>query len=187
MRTKTFFVIALLYSFALLGLTSCLGNNDPEVDEAWRDANVAFYSQQAELRNPDGSKYYQAVAAPWDSSAQVLMHWFNDRSLTSGNLKPLYTSTVDVKYKLMLYNGVALDSSYNRTEPADSVFRTKLNAGGIITGWGIAIPQMHVGDSCRVVIPYSQGYGMNDYHNIKGYTTLVFDIKLVDIPAYENK
>lgn len=44
---------------------------------------------------------------------------------------------------------------------------------------------MRVGDSARIVIPYNLGYGSSNSGVIKPYSTLVFDLKLVDIPYYE--
>lgn len=44
---------------------------------------------------------------------------------------------------------------------------------------------MRVGDSAQVVIPYLEGYGVSGSGSILPFTTLVFNIKLVDIPAYE--
>ena len=182
---KRFPLICLLVCTATVLLTSCLGEN--KVDNTWRKANEAFYEQQKQRKNSDGSNYFKAVTAAWDSSAQVLVHWHNDTNLTKNNLKPLYTSTVDVKYKLNLYNGAPLDSSYKRTTPADSIFRTKLTSGSVIAGWAVALTNMHVGDSCEVVIPQSMGYGPTTFGGVKGFSTLVFNIKRVDIAAYEKK
>ena len=181
------FPMILMLCFLVAGImTSCLdSDNTGDIDKDYLEANTNFYKAQASLKNADGTDYYKVVTAAWDPTAQVLMHWFNDTTLTRDNLKPLYTSTVDVKYYGRYYNGAPLDSSYARTSPADSVFRTRLN-GGIITGWAIALTRMHIGDSCRVVVPYSQGYGSTDYDLIKAGSTLVFDMKLVGIPAYET-
>ena len=44
---------------------------------------------------------------------------------------------------------------------------------------------MHIGDSCRVIIPYIVGYGTTASGDIKPFSTLQFDIKLVGIPKYE--
>lgn len=169
----------------LLGavFSSC---TDDKVDTTWRDANLKYYQDQIQLKDADGQTYYKLIVAPWDPNAQVLMHWFNDPDENADKLSPLYSSTVDVKYRLTTYDGTAKDSSYTLTkEYGDSIFRTTLTS--VISGWPIAITKMHIGDSCRVVVPYSQGYGIYDYGNIKGYSTLVFDIKLVGIPYYEAK
>ncbi|MCI6170555.1 MAG: FKBP-type peptidyl-prolyl cis-trans isomerase [Muribaculaceae bacterium] len=181
------FPMILMLCFLVAGImTSCLdSDNTGDIDKDYLEANTNFYKAQASLKNADGTDYYKVVTAAWDPTAQVLMHWFNDTAATAGNLKPLYTSIVDVKYKLTLYDGTAVDSSYTRTSPADSVFRTRINTG-VIMGWPIALTRMHIGDSCRVVVPYSQGYGSTDYDLIKAGSTLVFDMKLVGIPAYET-
>ena len=105
--------------------------------------------------------------------------------LTKDNLKPLLTSTVDVKYIGRLYNDVAFDSSFLRTTPADSVFRTKLT--GVIEGWQIALMNMHIGDSCEIVIPSDQAYGSSGSGSIYPYSALKFHVKLVGIPGYYVK
>lgn len=172
---------------ALMGVvfSSCFKDDD-NIDKYadWYAANIDWYEAQLALTE-GGSKYYTAYTAPWDPAAEVLIHWFNDTNKTKNNLKPLFTSMVDVKYHLRLYDGTPIDSSFLSTSPADSLFRCRLNTG-VIEGWGIAIPRMHIGDSCRVIIPYNVGYGTKASGEIKPYSTLQFDIKLVGIPYYEH-
>ncbi len=148
----------------------------------WRDANNDWLLQQGALVGEDGQAFYNRVIPEWNKSAYVYMHFFNDRTKTIGNLSPLYTSTVSVKYIGKLYNDVPFDSSFTAV---DSLFTTKLSS--VVSGWTIALQEMRVGDSARVVIPYQQGYGANAQGSIPPYSALQFDIKLVDIPAYEVK
>ena len=181
---KKFLLLIMMLLVACSVFTSCMG--DENVDTSWRDANLKFYQDQLQLKDKDGQPFYKVMVASWDPNAQVLMHWFNDPNTTAKNLSPLYSSTVDVKYRLTMYDGTPKDSSFNMTAAyGDSIFRTKFSS--VINGWPIAITKMHIGDSCRVVVPYNQGYGAYDYGGIKGYSTLVFDIKLVGIPFYEAK
>lgn len=183
---RKFPLIALLLSLLMgMGATSCLGDDSDDGGD-YRKANDKWWSEQASLIADDGTSYYTLVSAEWDPTAQVLVHWFNDRNATSGNLQPLYNSTVDVKYYGQLYDGTAFDSSYTNTSPADSIFRTQLGTN-VISGWTIALTHMHVGDSCRIVVPYTQGYNSYKYGSIPAYSMLQFDIKLVDIPYYEAK
>lgn len=146
----------------------------------WREANIAFYEEQQYSLSPEGENYYQSLTPVWNNSAQILIRYLNDRRLTEGNLSPLLTSTVSVKYKGWLYNDIPFDSSYTQT---DSVYTTTPNT--LIQGWTIALLNMRVGDSVRVVIPYTLGYGSMSQGVIPPYSTLVFDMKLVDIPNYE--
>ena len=165
---------------AITMLESCLGKGVYDEYKDWRESNVEWFEQQA------ASGQYTMLTAPWDPSARTLIRWHNDTTLTQGNLKPLITSTVDVKYRLSLYDGTEVDSSYDLVTPADSIFRTLVN--NVVEGWMIALTRMHVGDSCTVIIPYQQGYGSTQMsETLKPYSTLVFDMKLVDIYKYKAK
>lgn len=175
---KKFFYTVILAVVALTMLDSCLGKNVFDEYKDWREKNDQWYSQQA------SSGQYTVVTASWDPSAQVLMRWHNDTMLTRNNLKPLITSTIDVKYHLSLYDGTPVDSSYYLLSPADSIYRSVLNQN--VEGWMIALTHMHVGDSCTVIVPYHQGYGSAKKTEILlPYSTLVFDIKLKDIYKYK--
>ena len=177
----------ILLLMAVLGgaLTSCFfDDDDNDLNSDWAQENIKWYEAQTAL-TVGGVKFYTPITATWDPAAEVLMHWFNDTNNTKGNLKPLYSSQVDVKYHLSLYDGTAVDSSYLSTSPADSILRTRLNS--VVEGWAIALTHMHIGDSCRVIVPYNVGYGSSGVGDaIKPYSTLQFDIKLVGIPAYEK-
>lgn len=170
----------------LVAVAACKDDDEEKTWEDyadWREANEQWLAEQAALTNPDGTPYYTKLVPVWDPAAYVLIHYFNDRSETEGRLSPLFTSTVDVKYHGRLYDDEPFDSSYLRTEPADSVYRTACNE--VIEGWSIALEDMRVGDTCEVLIPYQQGYGSTNSGVIKPYSALRFGIKLVGIPYYE--
>ncbi len=174
----------LLYITAMLAgvaLNACLGNSVEDKYKTWREANDEWFELQR-----SNTKFYTTVTAPWDANAHILMHWYNDTMLTRHNKRPLFTSTVDVKYRGMTKDTTPFDSSYLNTSPGDSLMRTQISAPNLIEGWQVALPRMHVGDSCRIVIPYRLAYGSYEISDIiKPYTNLVFDVKLVSIYAYE--
>ena len=180
------FLILCLMLVLPLAITSCEEdvNGVNKKYAAWKKSNDDWLLTQQNRKNADGTNYYTEVVAPWDPSAKVYMHWYNDRALTADNPMPYFTSTVDVKYKGMLYNDEPFDSSYLRTTPAVGVFRTQLG-DNVIEGWSMALCAMHVGDSCRVLIPYQLGYGASGYSTIDPYSVLQFDLKLVGIPKLE--
>ena len=139
-----------LLALFLLVLSAC--KLDPVRDvweyyEDWRNENNAWLAQQEARTNADGTPYYQKVVPEFDRNAYVLIHYFTDRSATEGNLSPLISSTVDVKYKLLTCRGVGVDSTYLLTSPADSVYRSVLSAN--ITGFQIALMAMNVGRFVR--------------------------------------
>jgi FKBP-type peptidyl-prolyl cis-trans isomerase FklB len=175
---KRFFYTVIMAVVAITMLDSCLGNNVYDEYKEWREKNDEWLQQQK------ASGQYKLVTASWDPSAQVLMRWHNDTMLTRNNLKPLITSTIDVKYKLALYDGTPVDSSYYMTTPADSIYRSMINEN--VEGWMIALTHMHVGDSCTVIIPYQQGYGSTNRSDVLvPYSNLIFNVKLVDIYKYK--
>ena len=162
---------------ALTMLNSCLGDNVYDEYKEWREQNDEWFQQQV------NSGQYTKLTAPWDPSATTLIRWHNDTMLTRNNLKPLITSTIDVKYHLRLIDGTPVDSSYTLTSPADSIFRTQLNQ--VVEGWMIALTRMHVGDSCTIIVPYQQGYGSSKMNDILiPFSDLIFDLKLEDIYKY---
>ena len=174
---KKFFYTVIMAIVSITMLDSCLGNNVYDEYKSWREANDEWYQQQAL------SGQYTQLTAPWDPSATTLIRWHNDTMLTRSNLKPLISSTVDVKYKLSLYDGTFIESSYSSTS-TDSIYRSEVSSN--VEGWMIALTRMHVGDSCTVIIPYPQGYGSYKKSNdLLPFSTLVFDMKLVDINKYK--
>ena len=178
---KKFFYTFIMAVVALTSLNSCLGDVGKDEYRGWREANEDWFQFQV------ASGQYTQYVASWDPSARTLIRWHNDTMLTRNNLKPLITSTVDVKYRLSLYNGTRVDSSYtsSSTTRADSIYRSVVNTN--VEGWMIALTHMHVGDSCTVIIPYPQGYGSTKKSDdLLPYSNLVFDMKLVDIYKYKT-
>jgi FKBP-type peptidyl-prolyl cis-trans isomerase FklB len=178
MKKIIYFVSALL---ALTTFSACLDdNNDDDLSKYtdWLNTNTAWLNEQAALKNADGSAYYTKVVPAWDSSQYVLMHYFEDPTANEGNLQPLYTSACEVNYTVRLYDGTLVDSAAN--------FTAALNSG-LISGWSIAVMQMHVGDTAQVVMPYNVAYGTTGTTGIDPYSALRFNIRLVDITDYENR
>lgn len=60
-------------------------------------------------------------------------------------------------------------------------FTFKLGKGEVIKGWDIGVAGMAVGGERRLTIPASLGYGSSGTAGIPGNSTLIFDVKLVEI------
>lgn len=173
-----------LFAAATLCLIASCSSDDDDVWQQYanhREANEAFIDQQAELTDDDGNKVYTRIIPAWNKDAYVLMRWFNDTTKTMNNRRPIYTSTIDVKYYGRTYDDVPFDSSYLSTSPADSIKRFQLNS--VISGWVIALEKMHIGDTVEVIVPYAYAYGSTGNTAILPFSTLKFNIKLVDIPG----
>lgn len=90
-----------------------------------------------------------------------------------GEVKP--RSIVTCHYKGSLINGKVFDSSYDRKCP--EAFRVN----DLISGFQIALVNMHIGDHWIVYIPAEMGYGSRNAGDIPGNSTLIFEIELLSI------
>ena len=88
---------------------------------------------------------------------------------------PTETSTVKVHYKGTLVDGTEFDSSYNRNEP------TSFRANQVIKGWTEALTMMPVGSKWELYIPQELAYGARETGDIKPFSTLIFEVELLEI------
>ncbi len=84
-------------------------------------------------------------------------------------------SIVSCYYKGSLINGKVFDDAFSRGYP--EAFRVN----ELISGFQIALVNMHVGDHWLVYIPSHMGYGPRGDRVIPGGSTLIFEIKLAGI------
>lgn len=182
----------LILAVALLGIavasTSCKDDEYKDVWTTyadWRNDNNAWLAEQQARKNPDGTPFYEVIIPSWYSGAYVLVHRFGPSN--TQNLKPLSTSTIDVIYEGYNFQGERFDSSKTVTAYGrPGVQRFQLN--GVIDGWTAAFETMHVGDSAEIICPSNMAYGEGAVSNlIKPYSALRFNVRLVDIYAYEKK
>ena len=89
--------------------------------------------------------------------------------------KPLPTDMVKVHYTGMLLDSTKFDSSVDRGEPAT------FGVNQVIQGWQEGIQLMPVGSKFKFYIPYELAYGEQGTGPIPPYSTLVFDVELLEI------
>lgn len=88
---------------------------------------------------------------------------------------PTNTDKVKVHYRGTLIDGTEFDSSYSRNEP------TTFRANQVIAGWTEALTMMPVGSKWMLYIPQELAYGNRDMGTIKPFSTLVFEVELLEI------
>ena len=176
---------AILAALCCVTAVSCSDEKDTwEKYTEWRELNTQWLTELQTKTNPDGSPYYKTIVPSYAPGTYVLMHKFGDPEENADKLTPLYTSTVDVRYKLHLCDGTPVDSSSTPTVNGPGIFRTSLNS--VILGWPIALcGEVHCGDSVEIICPYDVAYGITGSGAILPYSALRFNIRLVDIPYYE--
>jgi FKBP-type peptidyl-prolyl cis-trans isomerase len=88
--------------------------------------------------------------------------------------KPVASSKVTTHYRGTLLNGEEFDSSYKRGEPIS------FSLGQVIPGWTEGLQLMNKGAKYRLFIPQNLAYGARNAGSIPAYSTLIFDIELID-------
>ena len=88
---------------------------------------------------------------------------------------PTNTDKVKVHYRGTLIDGTEFDSSYSRNEP------TTFRANQVIAGWTEALTMMPVGSKWMLYIPQELAYGSRDLGQIKPFSTLIFEVELLEI------
>lgn len=165
--------------------TSC-SDDDEGNSNIWdeyaehREANISWINSLESKTNPDGSKFYERLSPSWDQESYILIHWFNDRSETAGNLRPLLTSSVRAHYIGRNYLGQVFDAD------STSENGTLFNVNGTIDGWQTALQNMHVGDTVEIILPYQVAYGsLSPNSLIPPFSALKFNIGLKDVATLE--
>ena len=78
-------------------------------------------------------------------------------------------------YEGRLIDGTVFDSSIQRGEP------TTFLPTQVIKGWTEALTMMPVGSKWQLYIPQELGYGARSAGQIPPYSTLIFDVELLEI------
>jgi FKBP-type peptidyl-prolyl cis-trans isomerase len=89
--------------------------------------------------------------------------------------KPMATDFVKVHYTGTFLDGTKFQSSVDTGEPVE------FQANQVIPGWQEGILLMPVGSKFKFYIPYELGYGENGTGPIPPYSTLVFEVELLEI------
>ncbi|MFT6717445.1 MAG: hypothetical protein ACJA0Q_002100 [Saprospiraceae bacterium] len=87
---------------------------------------------------------------------------------------PNKNSDVTVHYTGTLVSGVVFDSSVDRGESIS------FNLQGVIAGWTEGLQLMPKGAKYKFFIPYELGYGGRSAGKIPPYSTLIFEVQLID-------
>ncbi len=83
-------------------------------------------------------------------------------------------SQVTVHYRGTLVSGEVFDSSYDRGEPIS------FGLDKVIPGWTEGLQLMKVGAAFKFYIPYELAYGSRSTGSIPAYSTLIFEVELLD-------
>lgn len=176
--------LLLLFTLTALVFTSC--SKDDETDTQWEEANEAAFNKisttsgykKIESQSKNGSIAYRVIKSGngktpiYTDKVKVFYEGWYKRY--DWNKDDIYTNENGIKIK----NKFIFDSTSNRADvPAE------FKVSGVVDGFTTALQHMKVGDKWEVWIPWRLGYGPNgnSQGGIPGFTTLVFEIELLEI------
>ena len=201
MKRRGFYFLAVAL-LAVFGLVSC-SEEDDTVEEFpnWQARNDAFFNSLTD------SVLNLLELNPARTDWKRIKSWSKSDSIEGGNsdyiivkvieegdpasATPLYTDTVTVHYLGRLLPSVSypygyvFDQSYygNYYDDVSKPLQMAIgNSGGnmLVDGFATALQHMRRGDHWMVYIPYQLGYGSQSQTGVPAYSTLIFDLRLVD-------
>lgn len=148
-----------------------------QIGEAFRILNDKLAAEEAtrsEKMQKEGSEFLTSNAMR--SEIKVTESGLQYEVLTEGTgNKPGSTDKVRVHYHGTFTDGKVFDSSVQRGQPAE------FPVNGVIAGWVEALQLMPEGSKWKLYIPYNLAYGERGAGSIPPYSTLVFEVELLNI------
>lgn len=179
-------------------MASC-SEEDNEVEEFpnWQVTNDNYFNHLSDsvkaLLAADPSRTDWKRIKTWSKSPEtegvnadyIIVHVENTADAAE-TASPLYTDSVQVSYVGRLLPSTSYSTGYvfDRTfygdyDPETSA-RVKFTTSGVVDGFSTALQSMRRGDRWTVYIPYQLGYNSSASGTIPAYSTLIFDLILVD-------
>ena len=192
MKKNILWIIGCLFALSL-GITSC-----EETDSAadpyfnWEERNQLYIDSIAQVARANPAEWkvfhtYKSVPSINELNPNVNDYVYcKVLSKGTGIVSPVYTDNVSTHYRgrlIPLYNGAELvfDQSYKGNLNPEVAMPVEFSVGGVIEGWTTALQNMVEGDRWEVYIPYDLAYGTSGSGSIPGYSTLIFDMQLVEV------
>lgn len=196
MRMKNNLWVLLCATFFALHsslFASCSETDDVEADDFanWQARNDAFFATLEDSLTMSAEPYLWEKIKTYtlnDDFVSANTDYIYVKKLETSNsmYSPLYTDTVRVAYSGRLMPSAAFPQGrvFEQTFLGSFNWRTTSAAEGVassfVMGFTTALLHMHKGDHWRVYIPYQLGYNATPKTNIPAYSTLIFDLALVD-------
>jgi len=157
---------------AVLSIPANLGYGERKIGTIPANSKLIFDVELIDVT--EGVKPFDAKGKDTVTTASGLKYIIVKKG---GGIQAASGKTIKVHYTGYFTDGKIFDSSVERGE----AFSFVLGQGRVIKGWDEGVALMKTGEKVRMIIPYQLGYGENDYGPIKGKSTLIFDVELLEV------
>lgn len=175
---KKIWYVALVVICAMMA-TSCDDDDDDDVtvDPKWAQLNQdAFFN----ISTNKEYKEYKSASNAGSIYVKVLKEGEGTEPIYyNSKVKCYYTGSFVVTYESDEIDITAGDK-FDYAEPPYKN-PVEFNVNGVVDGFTTALMYMHVGDRWEVWIPTQMGYGSAGSGSIPPYSTLKFEIEVVEI------
>ena len=179
-----------LFLFTFLPLLSCSESEDEVTNEYanWQTRNEAYITDIAK-------KCQRVKVFTKDQQAEGPVSdyvYYEVLEQGEGGESPYYSDTVRISYRGRLIpttsypEGFVFDQTYTGQFSWQTTGVSTSLTNGFVDGFTTILQHMHRGDRWRVYIPYQLGYNTTKKDNIPAYSTLIYDLALIDFthPGY---
>ena len=193
-RLRPFFFIlySLFFSFISVVFSACAESDGDEAQNEefayWQARNDAYFATLEDSLSRDAAHWQKIKTYTKD---ELLIGPATDyiyiKVLESGSgSSPLYSDSVRVAYRGRLIpsksyaQGYVFDQTYYGTFNRSTIAYSDNLANSFVDGFTTALQHMRRGDRWLVYIPYQLGYDSAANGAIPAYSTLIFDLALLD-------
>ena len=162
----------LLYEVEVIDVMSKAAYDKEQADKKKQDDAKKLSAKKDETGNLQKYLKEKKITAKPTASGLYFIEKVKGTGVQAGNGKK-----VTVHYTGTLLDGKKFDSSLDRGKP----FEFTIGQGQVIKGWDEGISMMKKGGKATIIVPSSIGYGERDMGQIPPYSTLVFDVELLDV------
>lgn len=211
-KSKLIFIGIL--SILILGLVSCLDTKDENKYLEWRDSQDKIYDKIVTYKNPEDGKisYYGIASESGGGNIYARSSDFitkrmegdfdieepvafpgqeedeDNNKIYRTQTRPIYiTDSVVVRYQGWFLTEEEKPIIFDTTENTNNVGSAGFGVGSVVDGFRTGLMSMNVGEELIICIPNNLGYGMAQSGGIPPYTTLFFDVKLLEIYTGEGE
>jgi len=172
----------------LAGLVAALKKEKPAVE----NAQMVFESKMKEIQEKAAAEQEEKLKAEYTPNIEAGEKFLAENKAKDGVVtlpdglqykvikegigpKPTASDRVKVHYHGTLIDGTVFDSSVDRGEPAT------FGVGQVIKGWTEALQLMPAGSKWMLYVPYDLAYGGRETGAIKPFSTLIFEVELLEV------